>query len=155
MNRWSLLALGLTATASIAQTLPAPSRTVYKCEQAGKVHYSDAPCLGAKKLDVEPTRGLDKSSGQERRGPDVQRELRREAFADGLRPLTGMDARQLDQLGRRQRLSPEAQRLCATLDVQLPAAEAAESQVTDMATRKVAQQRLFELRRTYHQLRCP
>ena len=35
-----------------AQSLPAPSRTVFKCEEGGRIVYSDSPCLGAKKIDV-------------------------------------------------------------------------------------------------------
>ena len=61
-----------------AQRLSPPSRTVFKCEVDGKVTYSDEACLGAKCLDVEPTRGLNKSSGQERVGADVRKERRNE-----------------------------------------------------------------------------
>jgi len=34
-----------------------PAKTVFKCEENGKVIYSDSPCLGAKTVDVEPPRG--------------------------------------------------------------------------------------------------
>ncbi|MBK1714845.1 hypothetical protein CKO43_18960 [Rubrivivax gelatinosus] len=57
------LAAALGATAAQAQKLPTPSRDVFRCESNGKVIYSDSPCIGAKKVDVEPTRGLDASSG--------------------------------------------------------------------------------------------
>ena len=43
--------------------LPPTSRTVYKCQEGAKTVYSDEPCLGAQRINVEPTRGLDKSSG--------------------------------------------------------------------------------------------
>lgn len=49
----------LGASMALAQSLPPSSRTVFKCEVAGKVVYSDTPCLGASKVDVEPTRGKD------------------------------------------------------------------------------------------------
>lgn len=55
-----------------AQSLPPPSRTVFRCEEGGKVVYSDSPCVGARKIDVEPTRGVSKLSGRERVGRDVQ-----------------------------------------------------------------------------------
>ncbi len=42
------------------QTLPPASRTVYKCEVNGKAVYSDSPCLGARRVDVTPKRGLDR-----------------------------------------------------------------------------------------------
>lgn len=150
----SLLALLLCTSAAMAQTLPPTSRTVYKCESGGKVHYSDTPCLGAQKLDVEPTRGLNKSSGQERQGVDVRREHLREGIAEMVRPLTGLNAKQLDQLGRRQKLSPDAQRQCQQLDPQVLAAEAAEKSARTAAELKSAQQRLLELRTAYRKQGC-
>lgn len=75
------LLLGLhglvTATQVSAQSLQPPSRTVFKCNQGGKTVYSDAPCLGAQRIEVEPTRGVSKLSGKERIGNDVQQECRR------------------------------------------------------------------------------
>ena len=103
----------------------AQSRTVYKCAQGGKVAYSDEPCLNATVVDATPTRGLDKSTGVSRKGFDVQREERREAVAEALRPITGMNARQFDTFGRRQKLSVDAQRECSRLDKALPAATSA------------------------------
>jgi hypothetical protein len=61
----------LSTTVAEAQKLPAPTREVLRCEVNGKVSYSDAPCLGASKVNVEPTIGLDKSSGRVRTGADV------------------------------------------------------------------------------------
>lgn len=150
----SLLALLFWTGAALAQPLPPTSRTVYKCESGGKIHYSDAPCLGARKVDVEPTRGLNKSSGQERQGADVRQEHLREGFAEAFKPLTGLNAKQLDQLGRRQKLSPDAQRQCQKLDPQVLAAEAAEKSARTAAKLKSAQQRLFELRTAYRRLGC-
>lgn len=144
----------LGCSAAVAQTLPPPSRTVYRCEESSKVHYSDSPCLGAKKVDVEPTRGLNKSSGQELQGQDVRKERFREGIADMVRPVTGMDAKQFDQAGRRQRLSPEAQRQCRLLDQLLPAAEAAEKTAKAGPELAAEQKRLLELRAAYRKLRC-
>lgn len=59
------------AVAAFAQSLPPPSRTVFKCEEAGKVVYSDSPCLGARQIDVEPTRGVNQITGKRLTGPDV------------------------------------------------------------------------------------
>ncbi|WP_156392088.1 MULTISPECIES: hypothetical protein [unclassified Roseateles] len=146
-----LIASGATA---IAQGLPAPSRTVYKCEDAKQVYYSDSPCLGAKKLEVAPTRGLNKSSGQELKGRDVQRELQREQFAEAAKPLTGMNAQQLDLAGRRQRLSPEVQRQCRIWDQQVLANEATERAAESAQQRSAAQQRLFELRTAHRKAGC-
>lgn len=153
MKLLPLLALTL-CSATVAQTLPPPSRTVYRCEVGGKVSYSDAPCLGAKKLEVEPTRGMNKSTGKALQGRDVRNEHVREGFAEMVRPITGMDARQLDKAGRRQRLSPEAQRQCRVLDQQLPAIEATERAAKSAPEVAAAQQRLLDLRVSYRKLRC-
>ena len=51
--------------------------------------------MGAQVIDVEPTRGLNKSSGRVQIGADVQHEQHREMIAEALRPLTGLDAKQL------------------------------------------------------------
>lgn len=129
-----------------AQKLPPTSRTVYKCEDGGRVHYSDAPCLGAKKIDVEPTRGLDKSSGSTRTGSDVAREKNREIFAEAVRPLTGMDSKQIETAGRRQKLSSKAQKDCKWLDEEMSVAEQAEANSSQGVARKSAQERLLGLR---------
>ena len=118
------------------------------------MRYSDSPCLGAKKLEVEPTRGLNKSSGKERIGQDVRREKEREMFADAVRPLTGMDAKQLDRAGRRLKLSPEVQRECRRLDYDVPAAEQVEREATAQVDVKAAQERVFKLRAAYRKLGC-
>jgi hypothetical protein len=145
--------LALVAVDALAQKLPAPSRTVYKCEVSGKVVYSDDPCVGAQKLDVEPTRGVDKSAGPRRRGADVQREHHREAVAEAIRPVTGMDAKQLDKAGRRMKLQPEAQRECRWLDSAIPAHESKE-RLARMQEREAAQRELHSLRVRFRELRC-
>jgi hypothetical protein len=143
----------LGATYAIAQQLPPTSRTVFKCKEGGKVVYTDSPCLGAEKIEVEPTRGLNAGSGKERIGKDVRRELDREGLANALRPITGMDAKQFDTFGRRTKLTAEAQQECRRLDHAIPAAEQDEKQVA-AAGLPSAQQRLFTLRARYRELRC-
>jgi hypothetical protein len=64
----------MASTLGQAQKLPPVSRTVFKCQVVGKVVYTDAPCLGAQQIDVEPTRGLNQTSGQKRIGTDVMHE---------------------------------------------------------------------------------
>jgi hypothetical protein len=140
--------------AASAQKLPPTSRTVYKCEDGGKVHYSDAPCLGGRKIDVEPTRGLDKSSGKSRTGNDVRHERNREMFAEAVKPLTGMDAKQLDAAGRRMKLSTKAQQDCRRLDGEIPIAEQEQAQAPQGVAGKAAQQRLFGLRTMYRSTGC-
>lgn len=137
----------------LSQQLPATSRTVYKCEVKGEVSYSDEPCIGAQRIDVEPTRGLNKLSGTERVGADVRREQHREALAEAVRPITGMDSKQFDQAGRRTRLAPEAQRACTALDREIPALEQREDRTVG-DDRVAVQKQLFASRKRFRELRC-
>jgi hypothetical protein len=141
------------ARSASAQSLPAPSRTVYKCEIAGKASYSDSPCLGAKKIDIEPTRGFSKASGREMVGSDIRREQTHEAFADAVKPLTGLDAKQLDAQGRRLKLSADANQECRRLDRDIATAEA-EERTADRSALASTQERLFKLRQRFRELRC-
>lgn len=136
-----------------AQSLPAPSRTVYKCEEAGKVVYSDSPCLGAKRVDVEPTRGLDQMSGKKQVGKDVRREQRQEVMAQALKPLTNETPDQYKQRVRRSKLSPSAQAKCQRLDRQVDRAEAQEKAATP-ANLAAVQDRLLRLRLEQRDLKC-
>jgi hypothetical protein len=151
--RLTLLSITSFAAPSKAGGLPEPPRAVYKCEVAGKVSYSDEPCLGAKRVELEPTRGLNKSTGQECTGKDVQRERQREAFAEGLRPLTGMDADQLKTATRRQKLKPAGQQECRALDRYLPRMEAEERSASGTDLLRV-QDMLLSVRKRARELGC-
>jgi hypothetical protein len=149
------VAFGLAAASLAAQShkLPPPSRTVYKCVAAGKVTYSDEPCLAAEKLEIEPTRGLDKATGTARVGADVQRERSREQMADALKPITGMDAKSLDTTGRRMKLEPAARSACAALDRRISQGETQE-RATPESQRASVQQQLLGDRQRYRRLGC-
>lgn len=147
------LGLGSQSTWAQPQTLPGVSRTVYKCNANGKVVYTDEPCLGAQRIDVEPTRGLNKSTGRELSGSDVTREIRREGFAEALKPLTGMTARQLDVHGRRIKLDPNAQSECKHLDSSIAESEADERKTSSESKAEV-QRSLFSLRKRHRELGC-
>jgi hypothetical protein len=142
------LLLAAASTVSLAQTLHAPTRSVYKCTEHGRTSYSDAPCLGAERLHIEPSRGVGKAVG-----PDVQRERHREMLAEAVRPLTGMDAQQLDIHGRRMKLSVEAQRECRSLDALIPKEEGSERRA-DGEQRHALKASLFNLRLRQRNLRC-
>lgn len=141
------------STSTWAQALPPPSRTVFKCEAGGKVIYSDSPCLGAKKMEIEATRGVSKLSGSDRVGNDVRHERHRELIAEALKPLTGMDARQMDTYGRRLKLDPESRTECRELDDKLPRLEERERLSTGQQLAAV-QRGLFTLRLRYRELDC-
>jgi hypothetical protein len=150
----TLIAAGATFTPWVtAQQLPPASRTVYKCQEAGRVVYSDSPCLGAEKLEIQPTRGLSKSSGKELTGRDVQHERNREVMALALQPLTSMDAKQLDRAGRRMKLTNDAQNECQSLDKSIPKVEQDE-RLASGAERPSVQRQLLALRTKFRGLRC-
>lgn len=149
----ALTALLLVSIHASAQSLPPPTKTVFRCEEGGKVVYSDAPCLGAKKVDVEPTRGVSKLSGKERISNAVQHERQREQIAEAVRPLTGMNPQQFDTFGRRQNLSAATQRECLRLDEQVMAAERDEHGAKGPVLADI-QARLFGLRKRFRELGC-
>lgn len=147
--------LSIFTAAAMSPAVFAQSRTVFKCTQGDKTFYSDAPCLGAQKIDVQPTRGLNKLTGKETTGRDVTREKHRELFVDALKPVTGMSAEQLDLSGRRSKLPPSAQQECTKLDRLLPEAERAEQNAAKNSPQmKLAQAYLYRLRMGYHSHRC-
>jgi len=149
----AIASLVVGSTQVCAQKLPPTSRTVFKGVVAGKTVYSDSPCLGAQKIDVEPTRGLNKSSGRVQEGNDVRREQHREIVADAIRPVTGMDAKQLDSQGRRMKLTAEVQRECRRLDSEIPIAEQEEKRV-DLQALVDVQAQLLRMRRSFREQGC-
>ena len=153
-KKFASIALALVAMHGMATGLPEPSRTVYKCVEGKKVYYSDSPCLGAQRIEIQPTRGLNKLTGRELTGADVYSEQRREQIARAVKPLTGMDDKQFAQLGRRTQLSSQAQQQCRKLDAEMPQAEAVERQTSDPKSLVNIQNQLFNLRRQYRELRC-
>lgn len=145
--------LFVAANYSFAQELSPPSRTVYRCDVNGKLVYSDSPCLGAKRIEIEPTRGLNKMSGVEKIGADVRRELQNEQMAEALKPIFGESAGQRAKRHYRATLPPEVQTKCSQLEGKLSATEAAEARATKGELQAV-QVRLFGLRTQYRDLRC-
>ncbi len=145
-----LMTVPLMAT---GQTLPAPTRQIYKCEAAGKVSYSDEPCLGAKKLDIVVPRGLNKLSGKEKTGADVGEERQRESFAQAIQPLTGMSADRFAVEVHRQPLGRYTKAECQALDQNIPRLEALEKSVqrNELA---IVQQDLLTSRKRFKDLRC-
>lgn len=140
-------------SSSYAQTIPAPSRTVFKCEIEGKVVYSDSPCIGAKRVDIQPSRGLNKTTGSERVGADIRREHHNEQMAEALRPILGENAEQRSQRHHRAGLKPEIRTRCAQSGQEISAAEKAEIKSTKENLSSV-QSNLYQLRKEYRDLRC-
>lgn len=136
-----------------AQALPAPSRVIYKCVVGGKIAYTDEPCLGAKRMDIEPSRGLDKFSGPQMTGADVRQEIHRERIGEAIRPLTGLDGKAYAIEARRYKLDGPARAECRSLDKGLLEGEAIERTSTK-ETRPAIQHELFVMRKRYKTLGC-
>lgn len=136
-----------------SETLPAPTRTIYKCKIGGTIAYTDEPCLGAQRLDAEPTRGVDKLSGRTMRGADVSREKRRELLAEAIRPLSGMNSQQYETAVRRQNLDLPTTTECKSLDQAIVRTENAE-RTAKANILPVVQHELLVQRKRYKELRC-
>jgi len=141
------------AVVSAQSQLPAPNRTIYKCQVKGTVSYSDEPCLGAQRLDTVPTRGIDRLSGSARSGKDVAQEIRSEQFARAIQPLTGMSTSEFSTTVRRNRLDAAAQHECRQLQSAIVESEQAEQRTRAAAIQSI-QQELFLLRKRYKTLGC-
>lgn len=154
MRTWITFTIALAGASGtvIGQHLPPASRTVYKCESGGRVVYSDEPCAAAKKLEIEPTRGLT-TTGKETAGADVRHEVFHEQLNEALRPVTGMNSKQMDVFSRRMKLSAEAQRECRALDASMSRAEAVERQAKGVELTEV-QADLLRQRKRFRELRC-
>lgn len=136
-----------------ARSLPAPSRVIYKCEVGGKITYTDEPCLGAKRMDIEPSRGLDKFSGKQMTGADVRQEIHHEMMADAIRPLTGLDRKAYAVEVRRYKLSGNSKAECRALDHAIARSEAIEP-TSSSETLPTVQRDLLVLRKRYQVLGC-
>ena len=146
------IALACLAAASVV--LPAAAQPkVYRCETSGKVSYSDAPCVGAKVIDATPTQGMDKMTGQSRKGREVQREEFNREFDKAFRPLHGRSHEEMDVARRRMLLPAKEKALCASLDDVLPSMEADAGRATSEAKAR-ADVDLYKARKQYFDLKC-
>ncbi|WP_335622239.1 DUF4124 domain-containing protein [Acidovorax carolinensis] len=146
---WSLALLCLLSFSIAAHA----QKPVYRCETAGKVSYSDAPCVGAKEIDATPTQGMDKMTGTSRKGADVRRDEHNALMADALKPLTGMSPEQYRVYKHRFKLSPRDKAECARLDTELPELKrrAATAPPGDKA---LADVELYKARKQFNDLNC-
>ncbi|MBC7501609.1 MAG: hypothetical protein H7315_14095 [Herminiimonas sp.] len=142
----------MTAVAQTG-TLPSPTRTVFKCVVDGKATYSDAPCLGAQRIEITPTRGMNKSTGKELTGADVLRERHSEIMGEAIRPITGLNQKERETQIKRFHLSASAKNECAALDRRILESEAAE-RTAGAAGQHMIQNSLFQSRARYRATGC-
>ncbi len=123
----------------------AQSQPVYKCVTAGKVAYSDEPCVGATVVNTTPTQGLDKILGTSKKGTDVQKIEFNKAMAEALKPVFNETPDQRSQRHKRSKL-PENDKLeCARLEREIQG-----KRVMDTSE----QVTLYQARKRYKDLRC-
>lgn len=137
MNALMPLLFGAWLVVTAGSTIAQP---VYRCDAGGKVVYSHDPCPGAREVDTTPTQGLDKSSGQSRKGKDVRDSEFNKAMADAMRPLLNETPEERQRRHRRAKLGAAASAECYALDPKLKAAK--------------SETELFELRKRYRELGC-
>jgi hypothetical protein len=135
------------------KTVPPPAKTVYKCVVAGKVTYSDDPCLGAVRMDVEPTRGVDKISGKSQVSSELQQKKLVEALDTATIPLTGLTTEQRDVMRRRASLTPVERSECSLIDGQVAAWERRERAAVPADLPDI-QRNLFGWRKQYREKNC-
>lgn len=137
---YALFFCALSAGQAIAQ------KPVYRCEQGGKIAYSDEPCVGAKRVDVTPTRGMDRMTGERRKGADVRREETLESMAEVMKPVLGETPEQYKTRHRRSKHTEADRKECYKLDASLAALETRRAQD--------AETELYRARKRYFDLRC-
>lgn len=149
MRNWAAMVIALTllSSAAVAQ--------VYRCEMNGKISYSDEPCMGAKRVDVRPTRGLDKLSGKSSKGAEVRAEEWNKQAADIFRPVFRETPDQRATRHRRYRnnLTPEETAECYLLDARMGRAEEQERAAKGVDLKQVQQQLLMQ-RQRHKKLKC-
>jgi hypothetical protein len=104
-------------------------------------------------VDIQPTRGLNKTTGSEKVGADVQRERHNEQMAEIMRPIFGENPEQRATRHRRSSLRPEDRRQCDRLDRDIAAAESEEAKTTNVE-RSPVQAKLLRLRKMHKGLKC-
>ncbi len=134
-------------------TLPPTGRIVFKCVVGKKAVYSDDPCPGAQRIDIEPTRGFSRSTGRESVGADVARENHRDQMAEIWKPVTGLTPRQLAVHQRRYPLTLQDRLECDSLDAGIAQLENKE-RAAPLEDQPAVKQQLYLLRKRDRALRC-
>jgi hypothetical protein len=131
--------------AGAAGCCQAQSQPTYKCVTAGKVAYSDEPCIGATVVDTTPTQGLDKITGTSKKGADVQKIEFNKAMAEALKPVFNETPDQRSQRHKRSKLLEIDKLECARLEGEIQGKRV-------MDTRE--QVALYQARKRYKDLKC-
>lgn len=143
----------LLMTCLLIMPLLALGQQVYRCEINGKIGYSHEPCVGAKAIDTTPTQGMDKMTGQSKKGADVRKAEHNRQFAEAIKPLTGKTPEEMEVATRRQKLSPLEKHNCTLLDSALPQLHLNATRANTEEKDK-AEGQLYKARKAFRDLRC-
>jgi hypothetical protein len=160
MNAYRTLLVVILAAVSacaLAQPVSPASRSAYKCKIDGKTVYSDEPCLGAQKIDVEPSKSnaatRSTSTGSSARRQQPRPEPQAEASAEGEHPTADIETKPAQVLSGRARLSSASQRECRDLESSMTALEREEKEASKSELPRV-QSQLFTKRKRFADLGC-
>ena len=160
MNAYRAMLVLIVATFSIcavAQSAPTASRSAFKCKVDGKIVYSDEPCLGAEKIDFEPSKNANVTPrtvrSSDTRRPQPQREPEKEANAENRHALTDAEPAPAEAVSGRARLSSTSQRECRDLESGIARLEREEKEATKPELPRV-QSQLFSKRKRFVDLGC-
>ena len=143
---------------ALAQPVTPASRSAYKCKIDGKTVYSDEPCLGAQKIDIEPSKSANattrSSASSNARRQQPRPEPQAEASAQGDH-ATAADAetKPAQVLSGRARLSSASQRECRDLESSITVLEREEKEASKSELPRV-QGQLFTKRKRFVDLGC-
>jgi hypothetical protein len=132
-RRLRLLATGLAlALFSLSSMAQRPPTSLFKCEEGGKVRYSDAPCQDGVKLNLNSSRPQGAAAAP---------------------PAASGAASGAERNPRRKALTEEAQRECAHLDADRRKLEDFEKLATGPARQNMLE-KLKETKQRSKELRC-
>lgn len=151
-------ALITSAALAIASTAQAAGPAVYRCEQGGKVTYTDEPCMHAKEVDVTPTEGMNRWTGKEKVSRELRnkqhREIREKGMGKALRPLTGQSDEQWQESLRYQRRPAETRDECRRLERALGPLKEGAASARPGQEKQRAETALYGTRKRFKDLKC-
>jgi hypothetical protein len=133
----ALAAAAAVALPAASQTLPPSPRMVFKCEQAGRVVYTDQPCSGAQKSELLRVHAPPPEAG-------VQ------LYSSVAAPV---DSQQMALTERPPRVAGTPRAECPHLAQRIALVEAEEQRATSQNIRMI-QERLGVQRNRYNELGC-
>ena len=149
--------VAVVSVCALAQPVTPASRSAYKCKIDGKTVYSDEPCLGAQKIDIEPSKSANattrSSASSNARRQQPRPEPKAEPSAEGDHASADVETKPAQVLSGRARLSSASQRECRDLESSITVLEREEKEASKSELPRV-QGQLFTKRKRFVDLGC-